>query len=84
MVGGQAEAAGEPAQRGGGVHTLGGEERVEFGDHGRAGVGEEPFAKLQLPGGQGGPGAADAGGSCANSERFGAGPRMRGTQARST
>jgi hypothetical protein len=56
MVGGQAEAAGEPAQRGGGVHTLGGEERVEFGDHGRAGVGEEPFAKLQLPGGQGGPG----------------------------
>ena len=35
MVGSQAEAAGEPAQRGGGMRTLGGEERVEFGDHGR-------------------------------------------------
>jgi hypothetical protein len=56
MIGGEAEAVGEPAQRGGGVHAFGYEERVEFGDHGRAGVGEEPFAELQQLGGEGGPG----------------------------
>jgi hypothetical protein len=56
MAGGEAEAVGEPAQRGGGVHAFGGEERVQFGKHGRTGVGEEPFAELQQLGGQGGPG----------------------------
>ena len=53
MVGGGAKAVGEPAQRGGGVHAFGYEERAELGEHGRAGGGEEPFAELQQLGGQG-------------------------------
>jgi hypothetical protein len=47
----RSEAVGEPAERGGGVDAFSGEERVEFGDHGRAGAGEEPFAELQQLGG---------------------------------
>jgi hypothetical protein len=36
-----------------GVDAFGDEERMEFGDHGRAGGGEEPFAELEQFGGQG-------------------------------
>jgi len=35
------------------VDAFGYEERAELGKHGRAGVGEEPFAELQQLGGQG-------------------------------
>jgi hypothetical protein len=52
MVGGEAEAVGEPADRGGGVNPFSGEERVEFGDHAQPGSGEEPFAELQQLGGE--------------------------------
>jgi hypothetical protein len=52
MVGSEGATVGEPAQRGGGVNAIGDEERMEIGDHGRAGGGEEPFAKLGQFGGQ--------------------------------
>jgi hypothetical protein len=71
MVGGEAKAVGEPAQRGGRVHAFGHEERAELGEHGRAGGGEEPFAELQLLGGRGSAGAAANVAGCPRGDRDG-------------